>query len=182
MLFFRLLTLVIISSITAACASTPPCQDRTAWYEFTETEFCFPKESVVRLNHLNLPEPGAEVEFNPSGMEGPFSVSFIRQSDESGLSELSSRFNKSIPDFLINLNENSYSDADWQLISSVLRLESNTKIKRFGSNDTPIIAIIHHPEPFSSIYILTPGTDSHILLAGEMTESQVEWLVRHIGL
>lgn len=173
--------LVIISAITAACASTPPCQGLTAWYQFTETEFCFPKESVVRLSHFNLSEPGAEIDFNPSSMEGPFKVSFIRQSEESGLSQLSGRFNKNVLDFLTNLDEQNYSESDWKIISSVLRLESTTKIRQLGSNNTPIVAVIHHPEPLSSIYILAPDDDSHVLLAGEMTERQVEWLVRHIG-
>jgi len=180
-MFIRLLSLATVLSLTSVSANTDPCGDRSVWYEFTETEFCFPKESVVRISHFDLAEPGAEIQLNPASMEAPFSVSIIRQTQKSGLNLLSERFDTSPVDFLARLDEKNHSESDWQMIASVLRLEPTSIIKRYGSKETPIVALVNHPEPLSSIYILTAVTDSHVLLTGEMTESQIEWLLHHIN-
>lgn len=181
MMMIRSLLVTLLTALTFACAANPPCESSTVWYEFSEVEFCFPKDSIVRLNHLNMSEPAAEIEFKPLDMDTAFKVSFIYQSENSGLNELSDHFDKSPVEFLTSLTEQDYSETDWQLITSILRLEPATKVSSLAYGETTLVTIVNHPEPLSSVYVLNAGSNSHVLLAGDMTERQVEWLLGYIG-
>lgn len=182
MAFIRSLAVLVLTSLTLVCASPPKCVPEKTWYEFSGVAFCFPKESVVRLSHLNMSEPASEISFEPLEPVSPFQASFILQSSDSGLSQLSERFGKMEQAFLLSLIEPEYSEQEWDVISSVLRLEPTSTVKRLGSDNAEIIAIVHYPDPLSSLYVFVPEYKGYLLLAGEMTESQVEWLATHITL
>ncbi len=174
---------LMMMSIGAANADRPvanQCKTLDSWYLFSQQAFCFPKSKVIKLTHLNQSEPSASVVLQPNESSSSIELGVFWEPENGAIGRLSQHFGLSVDELFVRLEGADFSEEEQSLVSKVLWLDASEKIDVQEIAETSVLTIVRSGGAHSSVYIHNPSWQGLIYLAGELSEDQAEWVVRHI--
>lgn len=175
--------LLAISFVQADQWPEAQCDTQPVWYSFSEVGFCFPKSNIAKINHLNLSEPAAELTFGSSSMDPElYQVSFVLQSEDSGLSRLSDHIGHSVGLMLSGVAGGTLSAEHVELVSDILSLTKDSQISQYRRNNIEVTLIMRKRGAYNSMYMVIPGYQGLLYMAGEFSLSQAEDLISWIDV
>lgn len=174
--------LLAISFVQADQWPETQCDTQPTWYSFSEVGFCFPKSNIAKISHLNLSEPAAELTFGSNMGPELYQVSFILQSEDSGIYRLSDHIGHSVGSMFSGLASDSLSAQHMELVFDALSLTKDSQISQYRRNNIEVTLIIRKRGPYNSLYVVIPGYQGLLYMAGEFSLSQAEDLISWIDV